>query len=97
MLRRRLLGDEGVHPRPPLLVGEAGGDHAGGELVGLLQAEVHLLVEGALARGHGGRRLGGKVRSELLDFGVQLVGRNDAVPWGRSISRTSTWAARRSS
>src|SRR5687768_6829317 len=56
MLGRRALLDEGVHAGAALLVGEAGGDHAGGELVGLLQAEVHLLVERALACGYGCRR-----------------------------------------
>src|SRR5918992_3862544 len=54
MLGRRALLDEGVHAGAPFVVGEARGDHARGELVGLLEAEIHLLVEGALAGRDGG-------------------------------------------
>src|SRR5688572_15541725 len=56
VLRRRALVDERVHALAPLLVREARGDHAARQVVGLGEAQVHLLVERALARGHRGRR-----------------------------------------
>src|SRR5690242_8163771 len=51
VLRRRAFLQERVHPLAAFVVGEAGGDRAGGELVGPRRAELHLLVERALARG----------------------------------------------
>src|SRR5688572_8850393 len=56
VLGRRALVDERVHAVAAFLVREARRDDARGKHVRLLQAEVHLLVEGALARRHGGRR-----------------------------------------
>src|SRR5687767_11824979 len=71
VFRRRALLDEGVHAGAALFVREARGDHAGGERVGLLEAEVHLLVERALAGGEGRGRFGGqgscKIRNRLIE------------------------------
>src|SRR5688572_6703748 len=79
MLGRRALFDEGVHAGAALLVGEAGGDHARGELVGLLQAEIHLLVERSLACGYGCGRFCSKGSCKFHHRAVELLWRDDPI------------------
>src|SRR5688572_21347910 len=56
-LRWGAFVDKGFHALAPFVVREAGSDDLAREVVGLLQPEIQLLVEGALARGEGRRRL----------------------------------------
>src|SRR5438067_5966825 len=79
VLGRLALFEEGVDTLPALLVREAGGDYARGKRVGLRRAEIHLLVEGALAGGELHRRLLGQCARQLLRLSWQSLGCHDAV------------------
>src|SRR4051812_41939415 len=76
---RIALLDECVHAFAALFAREARRDDAGGELVGLVDAEVHLLVERPLARRHRGGRLVGNFFSEFIYFRIKLTSRYHGV------------------
>src|SRR6266571_1007065 len=79
VLGRRALRYEGVHAGAPFLVRKRGRDDARSERVGLLQAEVHLLVKGAFAGGEGLGRLFGNFYGQVQDCRVQSLGGNNPV------------------
>src|SRR5712664_829375 len=79
VLRWRALLDEGVHPGAAFLVREARRDYARSELVGLVQAEVHLLVERTLARRDGSRRFRSDLPCQFFRFKIKLIGGNHPV------------------
>src|SRR6266513_835084 len=79
MLRRRALLYESIHPGTAFVVGKGAGDHARGEVIGPGHSEVHLLIEGALARGEGFGRLFRKLFGKAHDFRVESIRGNDTV------------------
>src|ERR1051325_8598680 len=76
---RWFLVDEGVHAPAPLGMGEARGDRLAREVVGAGDAELRLLLEGALAGRSRGGRLLGDLPGKLQGFAFQLIRRHDAV------------------
>src|SRR5947207_161252 len=89
MLRRRALLYESIHPGTTFVVGKGAGDHARGEVIGPGHSEVHLLIEGALARGEGFRRLFRKLFGKAHDFRVESIRlhcANSFSIFGRSFS-----------
>src|SRR5882762_1790430 len=79
MLGRRAFLYESVHALATFLVRKAARDHTRGELIGLGRSELHLLIEGALARGEGFRRLFRKLFGKTHDFRVESIWMNDTV------------------
>src|SRR5437879_6395354 len=79
MLGRRPFLYESIHPGTAFVVGKGARDHARGEVIGPGHSEVHLLIEGALARGEGFRRLFRKLSGKAHDFGVESIRGNDTV------------------
>src|SRR3989454_2727097 len=79
VLGRGALLYEGVHARAAFIVREAARDHARGEVLGTGRSEVHLMIEGALARGEGFRRLFRKLFGKAHDFRVESIWGNDTV------------------
>src|ERR1700693_2183476 len=77
--RWRALLYEGFHPGAPLFAREARRNHLRGELVGLVDAKIDLLVEGAFARGDGGRRFLADLQGELVRFRTERVRGHDPV------------------
>src|SRR2546421_428656 len=69
MARRLPFLQEGIDSLAAFLVGKARGDHSRGELVGLRRAEIHLLVERALA----GSKLRGRFLRQLARQLVRLT------------------------
>ena len=82
------LVDEGIHAFPSLLVGEARGNHPRRELVGLRHTEIHLRIEGALARRELHRRLLGELPCQPVGLRDETFGRH-AVDQPQS----SAWCA----